>query len=150
MKKEPIVLERVFQAPIDQIWQAITNKDKMKQWYFDIDKFEATTGFEFQFYGGKDEKKYLHLCKITEVVPGKKLSYSWRYEDYPGESLLTFELFPEGDATRMKLTHSGLDSFPADNPDFAKESFEAGWNYILGMSLKNFLEKSLAVPNGNV
>ena len=63
MKKEPIVLERVFQAPIDQIWQAITNKDKMKQWYFDIDKFEATTGFEFQFYGGKTRSNIFIFAK---------------------------------------------------------------------------------------
>ncbi|MEP7144767.1 MAG: SRPBCC domain-containing protein [Ferruginibacter sp.] len=143
MKQEPFVLERSFLAPADQLWQALTDKDKMKQWYFDLEKFIPEVGFEFQFYGEKDEKKYLHLCKITEVIPGEKLAYTWRYKDYPGESVVSFELFPEGDTTRLKLTHQGLDSFPAGNPDFAKESFEAGWNYIIGTSLKNFVENSL-------
>ena len=139
MKQEPFVLERVFQAPADKVWEALTDSAKMKQWYFDIENFKAEPGFEFQFYGGDEDKKYLHLCKITEVIPGKKLAYSWRYKDYPGHSVVSFELFTEGDTTRLKLTHEGLDSFPAGNPDFAKESFAEGWKYIIGTSLKEYL-----------
>ena len=127
MKQEPFVLERSFHAPADEVWQALTDKDKMKQWYFDLDDFKAEVGFEFQFSGGKDDKIYLHLCKITEVVPGEKLAYSWRYEGYPGYSVVSFELFPEGDTTRLKLTHDGLDSFPTSDPNFARESFAGGW-----------------------
>jgi hypothetical protein len=41
----------------------------------------------------------------------------------------------------VKLTHEGLETFPQNNPDFAKESFMQGWTYILGTSLKKFLEK---------
>ena len=143
MKQEAFVLERSFRAPADQLWQALTDKDKMKEWYFDLDDFRPEPGFEFEFYGEKDEKKYLHYCKITEVIPGQKIVYSWRYREFAGESFVSFELFPEGDNTRLKLTHSGLETFPVDNPDFAKESFEAGWNYIIGTSLKNHIEKAV-------
>jgi uncharacterized protein YndB with AHSA1/START domain len=142
MTHEAFILERSFQAPAQLVWQALTNKDKMKQWYFDLEAFKPEVGFEFQFYGQKDEIKYLHLCKITEVIPGEKLAYSWRYAGYPGVSEVIFELFPEGEKTRLKLTHKGLESFPADNPDFGKENFESGWNYIIGTSLKNFVEST--------
>src|SRR5437868_10790444 len=120
MKTEPFIIERTFDAPMSKVWQAITDKDKMKQWYFDIKEFEPRVGFEFQFYGGSEEKRYLHLCKITEAIMGKKLAYSWKYKDYPGESSVTFELFSEGNKTRLRLTHEGLESFPTDNPDFAR------------------------------
>ncbi len=140
MNTEPFVIERTYSAPVDRVWQAITDRDKMKAWYFDIAAFKPEPGFEFQFYGGSEEKKYLHLCKITTAIPGKKLAYSWRYKDYPGNSIVSFELFAEGDKTRLKLTHEGLESFPAGNPDFAKESFSAGWNHIIGTSLKGFVE----------
>lgn len=143
MKHEPFVLERSFHAPADQLWQALTDKDKMKEWYFDLDEFKAEPGFEFQFSAGTDDKKYLHICKVTVVIPGKKLAYSWKYKDYPGESLLSFELFAEGDFTRLKLTHSGLESFPQDNPDFARKSFEGGWDDIVNTSLKNYIERTL-------
>lgn len=149
MESEPVVIERTFNAPIQKVWKAITDKDQMKQWYFDLAEFKPEVGFEFQFLAGKDEKKYLHLCKITEAIAGKKLSYSWRYDGYVGDSLVTFELFsggdlPDGQAgkTRLKLTHEGLETFPKSNPDLAKENFAEGWTSILGTSLKNFVEKS--------
>ena len=140
MKTEPFVIERVFNAPVNRVWQAITDKDKMKEWYFDFKSFKPEPGYTFQFYGGTEEKQYLHLCKITDVVPGKKISYSWEYEGFPGKSFVTFELFDEGGKTRLKLTHEGLETFPADNPDFAKENFVAGWTEIIGTNLKKFVE----------
>ena len=140
MKAEPFVIERTYNAPADKVWQAITDKDKMKQWYFDLKEFRPEVGFEFQFTGGSKEKSYLHLCKVTEVEAGKKLTHSWQYDGYPGESFVTWELFAEGDKTRVKLTHTGLETFPSE-PDFARTSFEKGWTSIVGTSLKEYLEK---------
>jgi uncharacterized protein YndB with AHSA1/START domain len=74
-------------------------------------------------------------------VPGKKLQYSWRYEEYEGNSFVTFELFPEGDKTRLKLTHEGLETFPMSNPDFDKKNFQQGWTSIIGTSLMKFVEQ---------
>ncbi len=82
MKRDPIVIEPTLNASIEKVWKAITDKNQMKKWYFDLSDFNPEPGFEFQFVGGKDDKSYLHLCKITELVPGKKMQYSWRYEGY--------------------------------------------------------------------
>lgn len=142
MKQEPIVVERTLNASSDKVWKAITDKEDMKQWYFDIAKFKPELGFEFSFEGRKDNKVFVHLCKITEVVPGKKLKYSWRYKGAEGISFVTFELFPEGNKTRLKLTHEGLESFPQNDPDFARENFVEGWNYIIGKSIVEFVEKA--------
>lgn len=140
MKAEPFVIERTLNASPQKVWEAITDRDKMKQWYFDIAEFRPEVGFEFTFNGGSEEKTYVHLCKVTKVEPGKTLQYSWRYQDYPGNSFVTFELFAEGNATRLKLTHEGLETFPTDNKDFARESFSAGWTYIIGTSIREFVE----------
>lgn len=140
MKAEPFVIERTLNASPQKVWEAITDRDKMKQWYFDIAEFRPEVGFEFTFNGGSEEKTYVHLCKITKVEPGKTLQYSWRYQDYPGNSFVTFELFAEGSATRLKLTHEGLETFPTGNKDFARESFSAGWTYIIGTSIREFVE----------
>lgn len=142
MTSTPFVIERTYNAPPKKVWRAITDKNEMKQWYFDLAEFKLEVGFEFQFLGGKDEKsQYLHICKITEVVPEKKLTYSWRYDGYAGNSFVTFELFDEGNKTRLKLTHKGLETFPANISDFAKENFVAGWTSFIGTSLKEFVEK---------
>jgi uncharacterized protein YndB with AHSA1/START domain len=140
MKHEPVVIERIFNAQASHVWEAITDKNAMKQWYFDLPEFKPEIGFEFSFEGGDKDKSYTHHCKIVEVIPGKKLSYTWRYEGYEGNSTVTFELFPEGDKTRLKLTHEGLETFPASNPDLAKHNFVSGWTEIIGTNLKNFVE----------
>ena len=143
MNNQPFVIERVYNAPASRIWKALTSKKEMKQWYFDLSDFKAERGFEFTFPGeGRNCEKYIHRCKITEVIEGKKLSYSWAYEGYPGSSEVTFELFPEGDKTRLRLTHAGLETFPQSNSDFARESFAEGWTYITGKSLTDYLEKA--------
>ncbi|HSF88712.1 MAG TPA: SRPBCC family protein [Saprospiraceae bacterium] len=138
----PFIIERLLNAPIDLVWKAITDKDQMKQWYFDLADFKAEVGFEFRFDGGPaDGPQYHHVCKITEVIPGKTLTYSWRYEGYKGISFVTFELTPQGQFTRITLIHAGLETFPASNPDFAKQNFVQGWTEIIGTGLKAFVEK---------
>ena len=139
---EPFVIERTYNAPISTVWKAITDKNDMKQWYFDLAEFKPEVGFEFQFTGGPSpEKQYVHLCTITEVIPGRKLTHSWRYEGYEGKSFVTFELFDEGGKTRLTLTHAGLETFPKENPDLAKHNFVAGWTDLIGTSLQEYLEK---------
>jgi len=140
MKNEPIIIENLLEAPIDKVWQALTDNDQMKKWYFNLESFRPEVGFEFRFDGGPDDRVYHHVCKITEVIPGKKLAYSWRYEGYEGLSEVSFELAENDDKTLLKLTHSGLETFP-DNPDFAKANFIEGWNQIIGTSLKTYVEK---------
>ena len=139
MSTTPVIVERVFNKPVTLVWKALTNLDQLKQWYFELADFKASVGFEFEFYGGKDEnRQYLHHCKITEVVKEKKLSYTWRYVGYPGNSTVTFEFFDQGDSTRLRLIHSGIESF-GSNPDFAKDEFTVGWTMFLNDALNDFL-----------
>ncbi len=141
MKNEPFTIEPTYNAPVMQVWNALTNKDEMKQWYFDVPAFKPVVGCEFTFTGkGSKGEEYIHLCKVTEVIPGKKIAYTWQYEGYPGGSEVMFELFDEGSKTKLKLTHSGLETFAAGNPDFAKESFAGGWNHFVNNALPKYLE----------
>lgn len=142
MKHTIIVLERVFNVPAKRVWKALTDSNELKNWYFNLQGFKAEVGYQFQFTGGHDKGvQYSHLCEITEVILNQKLSYSWRYEGYAGVSLVTFELIEQGNKTLLKLTHSGIDSFPNNNPDFALHNFEEGWNQIINNSLKKYLEQ---------
>ena len=142
---EVVVIERTFNAAVTRVWEALTNVDQMRQWYFDLKDFMPEIGFEFEFVVEHEGNTYHHLCKVTEVIPQKKIAYTWRYKGEPGDSLVTFELFPEGNKTRLKLTHTGIETFPK-TPAYARKNFEAGWTAIVGSELKEFLERSKGKP----
>jgi len=142
MIAKPFYMERIFDADRENLWRAITEKELMKLWYFDLEEFKAEVGFKFQFTGCTEDKtEYTHLCEVTEVVLGEKLTYSWSYKGYEGISFVTFELVDLGEKTKLKLTHAGLETFPITNPDFAPHNFESGWNQIINISLNKYVEQ---------
>jgi len=140
-KSVPFVIERTFDASATQVWQAITDREMMKEWYFELAEFKPETGFEFDFTVEHKGMKYCHRCKVTEVMPQKRLAYTWRYDGHAGDSLVIFDLFAEGEKTRLKLTHLGLESFPP-LPCFARGNFAEGWTQLIGTSLNDFLKTS--------
>jgi len=137
---EAVVVERTLNAPVARVWKALTDVDQMRDWYFDLKEFRPQIGFEFEFVVEHEGNSYHHLCRVTEVVPQKKIAYTWRYKCEPGNSLVTIELRPEGEKTRLKLTHTGIETFPK-TPAYERKNFEAGWTAIIGTELKQFVER---------
>jgi len=141
VKKIPFTIERVFDAPVALVWRAITTPEDMSRWYFDMKNFKPEAGCEFSFVVQHEGNTYDHRCKVTEVIPQKKIAYAWRYHGHEGNSLVTFELFAEGGKTKLKLTHEGLETFPKA-PQFARNNFVRGWTSLIGSELKDFLENA--------
>jgi uncharacterized protein YndB with AHSA1/START domain len=137
---EPIIVERIFNVPVARVWQALTDVDQMRKWYFDLKEFNPQVGFEFEFVVEHEGNTYHHLCRVTEVIPERKIAYTWRYKGEPGDSLVTFELWPEEQKTRLKLTHTGIETFPR-TPAYARKNFETGWNTIVDSELRQFFGK---------
>src|SRR5260370_9238393 len=131
---EAVVFERTSNAPVGRVWKALTDVEEMRQWYFNLKQFKAEVGFEFEFVVEHEGTTYHHLCKVTEVIPQKKIAYTWRYKGHEDDSLVTFELFADGNETRLKLTHQGIEPFPT-TAAFARQKFEAGWTAIIDSEL---------------
>ena len=93
----------------------------MRRWYFDLKEFKPEVGFEFEFIVEHEGFTYSHLCKITEVIPQKKLAYTWRYEGHEGDSLVTFELFADGEQNAAETDSCGLGNFPETSGVRAQE-----------------------------
>ena len=138
---EAVIVERTLNASVTRVWNALTDADQMREWYFDLKEFKPQVGFEFEFVVEHEGTTYHHLCRVTEVIPQKKIAYTWRYKNEPGDSLVTFELSPEGEKTRLKVTHTGIETFPK-MPAYARKNFETGWTQLIGTELKQFVEKT--------
>ena len=136
-----VIIERLFDAPKDLIWQMWTVPEHFKQWY-------GPQGFSIPVaqmdvrVGGK-----LLICMLTpdgkhkmwttgvykEVSPTDKLVYTDSPSDEYGnirekdnrpiETLVTVLLEDLGNQTKMTMTHAGVPG--------AQEGANAGWNQAM-------------------
>jgi uncharacterized protein YndB with AHSA1/START domain len=136
----PLIKEFDYNASIEQVWQALTDVDKMKQWYFpQLQQFEPIVGYQFQF--ADEDSAYQKEWVVTEVKEARTLAHSWAYKGYAGSSQVIFELFANENTTRLKVTQTAIESFPA-HADFKRERFEWGWDLLLGQNLRQLLDHS--------
>jgi len=144
MKKDilPVVIEQIFTKNKEQVWKAITNPNEMRKWFFsEMPDYKAEVGFKIQFNVDAGEREFMHLWKITEVVPYEKLVCQWEYEGYDGVAMVSYELFEENEVCKIRVTASGIDTFSDDVPEFRRESCEGGWKYFINQRLKEYLEE---------
>ena len=140
MRSEPIIVEQPFSVQPDVVWQAITNPDLMRRWYFEqIEDFRPEVGFETQFDIEVGGRIFRHQWKVTDVVPGKSITYTWRYEGFPGLGTTEWKISKTDEGTKLVLTSTGIESFSQDIPEFTRERGQAGWEYFIRQRLPNFL-----------
>ncbi len=137
----PVIVEQKFDKPLRTVWKAITEQPQMVRWFFtDIPEFKAETGFETAFNVNSEGRNFHHRWKILEAEVPEKIVYHWSYSDIEGEGMVTFELMESDKGTLLRLTNTGLDSFPADIPEFSRENCIGGWQYFIQGNLKNYLD----------
>lgn len=122
------VRKQIFLAvPVDRVWAFLTNPEKIATWLMDSD-LEAEEGARFKFSapasGQWDGKIY---CEIKDVIENEHLSYTWNANDIGSETLVTFDLKPDGKGTRLTLTHSQMEDAMAG----AAGRHAAGWTNCL-------------------
>jgi len=131
--------EIVINAPAAKVWEHITDPKKIEGW-FRPNTFDARVGAEITIHCTADDDKIFGVVK--EVVPLKKLVYTFESHLTKVETLVTITLVQEGENTRLTLVHSGWDKLPPDEQGIS-DMFDSGW----GGFLKNLQE--LAPKGGN-
>ena len=115
---ESVTRDVVLPAEVDQVWEAITDPDRLADWFgaeVEIDALQP--GGRAEFHG---EDGSVRRAVIEEVDPGHKLSYRWWPYDAddpaPGAPRqtrveLVIEAVPSG--TRLVVTEAPLFSASA-------------------------------------
>jgi uncharacterized protein YndB with AHSA1/START domain len=58
--------EYIYHTSPEKLWNAITVKEEMKHWYFEVDELKTEVGFEFRFWGGTEQRQYLLFVKLRK------------------------------------------------------------------------------------
>jgi uncharacterized protein YndB with AHSA1/START domain len=140
-----ITVQQQLNAPVQVVWQALTNATQMKNWYFATEDFIAEPGFGFVMYGEKDGNYFPIHCCILEVVTNKRLSYSWKEESLGAATIVNFELLEIGPHTLLTLTHTGLKNTAPTLTHLAAARQMTGWENIIQQSLKDYVEEKAAL-----
>jgi len=103
-----------FAHPPAAVWEYLTNPELMQQWLMKND-FQPIVGLDFQFTTSPIASLNfdgIFYCKVLEVIPRKRLSYSWNSGPGEGritlESVVVWELQPKENGTELQLEHSGF------------------------------------------
>lgn len=149
---DAIRLERVLDAPIEKVWRYLTEAEFRSQWF--MGGTDACPNSDFQLHVDHDNLSEDDVPYPESYAGSKGATWTEKVLRFEPPRLLettfqggkngtvTFELFPEGDRTRLVLTHSGIVS-PVGAQDFG-----GGWTSHLavleerlaGRSVKNFWE----------
>lgn len=138
VSQEAIVIERIFEAPIDLIWQLWVQPEHFKQWYgpqgvtVPVAEMDVRIGGKrlvcMEMQTPEGSRKMWTTGEYIEVVPIERLVYTESMADEKGNVLspaamgmpegmpdtteVTVLLEDLGGRTKMVMTHAGV---PADS-----------------------------------
>lgn len=103
-----------FPHPPETVWEYLTNPELMELWLMK-NNFQPIIGVDFQFRTNPIPSldfDGIFYCKVLEIVPFKKLSYSWKSGPGGGEitldSVVEWKLLSTDKGTELFLEHSGF------------------------------------------
>ena len=143
-------LERSYPRPPEAVFAAIADPAKKRRWFAESDHHDVLD-YESDFrVGGPERLRYrftgetpvkgmiiANEGRFEDIVPGRRVVTSgsmWLMDACVSASLVTMEIVPEGDGTRLTCTFQGAFFEGSDGPQLR----EMGWKLILD-SLGRFL-----------
>jgi len=121
-----LVFRRSLAHPPAKVWRALTQPREQIEWMpFVADREIATVG-SFTMRTTDRDPAVESAAEVLAAEPSRLLRYSW------GDDVLTWELEPEGNGTRLTLRHF------TKTPDRIA-SFAAGWHICIDV-MARFLD----------
>jgi uncharacterized protein YndB with AHSA1/START domain len=127
--EEPIRLERLLSAPVEDVFDAMTDPARMADWFSPIGRAEVeadpVVGGRLHVVMVDGDVRFEHDGEFLDVRRPTRLAFTWRsrYTD-DRATVVKVELSDEDGKTRLVLEHQGLHSD-------ARASHEGGWGGIL-------------------
>ena len=129
---------RIVEAPADEVWRAITTPETVRTFFMGAEvESDFQVGSPIRFRGEFKGKAYEDKGEILEAKAGQRLSFSHfsplsgaadRPENY---HVVTYDLAPEGDRTRVTLTQSNLKGGVTRSDEAQRAEFEKTWASVL-------------------
>jgi uncharacterized protein YndB with AHSA1/START domain len=130
--------EIFVQASPDVVFDVVSQPEHVKQWWPDDAVYEPTPGGTGHIVFGVDDQATVESLTVVESEPPRTFSFRWTHP--AGETarlsnslLVTFEITPAGDGTRVRMTETGFRErgWEAAILEEQYHSHETGWDHYL-------------------
>jgi len=146
MDKPLVEVSKTIDATPDEVWDALTSPQKLKQFFFGSDvESDWEVGAPIRFRGEVKGKPYEDHGEIRSFAPRKRLAFS-HYSPLSGKpdapenyNVVAFDLTPHGDKTEVTLSQGKLTGQLSEADLKQKAQFEKNWRGVL-----DGLEKTVA------
>jgi uncharacterized protein YndB with AHSA1/START domain len=128
-----IHIERIFDAPRDRVWKAITDPRLVAQWWgrgnkLVIEKFELKKGGHWRFVEHSDGGQHGFEGRYREVTPPERIVQTFEWDGMPAYVIIeTMELIDLGDG-RTKLVNTSLFHTAEERDGMLQSGMEGGLN----------------------
>jgi uncharacterized protein YndB with AHSA1/START domain len=128
-----IRIERVFDAPRDRVWRAMSDPKLIAQWWgrgnkMVVEKFEMKRGGHWRFVEHGDDGVNGFEGRYREVTPPERVVQTFEWDGMPGYVIIeTATLTDLGDG-RTKLTTTSLFHTTEERDGFLQSGMEGGVN----------------------
>ena len=128
-----IRIERIFDAPRERVWQALTDPDLVAQWWgrgnkLVIERLELERGGHWRFVEHSDQGVHGFEGRFAEVTPPERVVQTFEWDGMPGHvALETMTLEDLGDG-RTRLVTTSLFLTAQDRDGMLQSGMEGGVN----------------------
>nr|WP_299340790.1 SRPBCC domain-containing protein [Allomuricauda sp.] len=136
--KNVISKEKVFNHPIDKVWNAITRQEEISTWFIQAD-FKAEVGYPYTFTS--KEEDCVPITGIVKQADPYTLIYTWVVQDTDTETTVKWVLQEVEGKTKLYLEHSGIAGYPGDSAVQMFESFNGGWDNCVSLLAEYLTEE---------
>ena len=128
-----IRIERIFDAPRDRVWRAMTEPKLLAQWWgrgneLVIERYELERGGHWRFVEKTPHGSFGFEGRFREIAAPETLSMTFEFDGAPGHVVVnTMTLQDLGDR-RTKLVATSLFMTAEDRDQMMKSGMEGGMN----------------------
>ncbi len=131
--------EITLKAPREIVWRYLEDPDLLAAWLM-RNNFNGRIGERFQFFSRpSNDWDGVLQCRLVEIEAPRKIAFTWEAGDIGTETLVTIELFEDGDGTRLRLLHADFEHAVGDVETIVRRH-DAGWTDHLSILEKQLLQ----------
>jgi uncharacterized protein YndB with AHSA1/START domain len=126
-------IERVFDAPVERVWQAFTDPELLAQWWgrgnkLLIERMEVERGGHWRFVEHSPDGVHGFEGRYREVTPRERLVQTFEWDGMPGYVAVDTAVFEDLGDGRTKVVTTSLFHTTEERDGMLASGMEAGLN----------------------